>query len=155
MVQNRVVTQDSSGHANSETRTNVERSYAGFWIRFVALLIDTIALQTVFVILSLVTGTSPLKPPASLSIIEYVIALIYYVTLTVYFGQTLGKMILGVRVVRNDGKPLSWGAVLLREIVGKFVSGIILLIGYIIAGMDSEKRALHDRMAGTRVVKKK
>ena len=140
--------------AGFDGKIATERRYAGFWIRFAAALLDGIALQVVFLVLSLITDSSPLKPSLGMSILQYAISWSYYVILTVLLGQTLGKMILGIHVVRNDGLPNTWGSILLREIIGKIVSAIILLIGYIMAGFDSEKRALHDRMARTRVIKK-
>jgi uncharacterized RDD family membrane protein YckC len=63
-------------------------------------------------------------------------------------------MAVGLKVVRTDGSGLGWGIA-----VGRFfmyiVSGIILLIGYIMAGFDEEKRALHDRVCDTRVIYKR
>ncbi|NQX66597.1 RDD family protein [Paenibacillus alba] len=154
MEHNIEVNQGKDGSVSSEIRTNTELQYAGFWIRFVAVLIDGIAIQAVFLILSFITNSSPLKPSLGMSVLQYAISWSYSVILTVLLGQTLGKMIMGIRVVRKDGLPNTWASILLREIIGKIVSAIILCIGYIMAGIDSEKRALHDRMAGTRVVRK-
>jgi uncharacterized RDD family membrane protein YckC len=61
-------------------------------------------------------------------------------------------MAVGVKVFRTDGSKLS-----VMRIVGRMfakgISGLILCIGYIMAGVDEEKRALHDRMCDTRVVR--
>jgi uncharacterized RDD family membrane protein YckC len=140
-------------HTPSEIAT--DPAYAGFWVRFVAVLIDGIALQAVIWIIRLITDTSLLHPPVWLTIVQYLLYWTYATVLTVIFGQTLGKMIFGIRVVRQNGKANSWGPILLRETVGKLVSGILLLIGYIIAAFDPNKRALHDHLAKTYVVKKK
>ena len=67
-------------------------------------------------------------------------------------GKTPGKMALDLKVVRPDGGPISLGRAVGRYFA-KIVSGIILMIGYIMAGFDSEKRALHDMMCDTRVIK--
>ncbi|GGA03456.1 putative membrane protein YteJ [Paenibacillus marchantiophytorum] len=154
MEHNIEVNQSKGGSVSSEIRTNTELQYAGFWIRFVAVLLDGIAIQAVFVLLSFIVNISPFKPNLGMSVLQYAISWSYSVILTVLLGQTLGKMIMGIRVIRKDGLPNTWGSILLREIIGKIVSTIILCIGYIMAGIDSEKRGLHDRMAGTRVVKK-
>jgi uncharacterized RDD family membrane protein YckC len=61
-------------------------------------------------------------------------------------------MALDLKVVRPDGGPISLGRAVGRYFA-KIVSGIILMIGYIMAGFDSEKRALHDMMCDTRVIK--
>ena len=67
-------------------------------------------------------------------------------------GQTPGKMALKIQVVTPDGGPLSWGKAIGRPIA-EILSGCLLAIGYLMAIWDPEKRALHDRLAGTRVIK--
>jgi len=66
-------------------------------------------------------------------------------------GATLGKQVLGLRVIRADGGPIP-----VNLAVGRFFAYLLnsftLLIGFIIAGFDSEKRALHDRICDTRVI---
>ena len=78
----------------------------------------------------------------------------YYIFFTGYNGQTPGKMALRIQVVRTDGTPMTYGRAFLREVVGKFLSALILGIGYIMAAFDADKRALHDRICDTRVVMK-
>lgn len=129
------------------------REYAGFWIRFVAVIIDGIVLQIVFSILNVMLGYNAMEPPTAVSSLESVLSCIYYVAMTVALGQTLGKMAVGIKVIRDDGSQNGVLRMILREVVGKFVSGIILCIGFMMAGWDREKRALHDMIAGTRVVK--
>jgi uncharacterized RDD family membrane protein YckC len=77
----------------------------------------------------------------------------YYVFFTGYSGQTPGKMLLRIRVVRLDNTQVSYGQAFIRETIGKFISGIVLGIGYLMAALRSDKRALHDLMADTKVVK--
>ena len=67
-------------------------------------------------------------------------------------GATPGKMALGLKVVRPDGGPITVGRAAGRYFA-KMISGMILMIGYIIAGFDSQKRALHDMICDTRVIK--
>ena len=74
--------------------------------------------------------------------------------MTYYNGASLGKMIVGIKVQSADGQKLSPGQVVLRETIGKIISGIIIYIGYIMAGFTKNKRALHDMMAKTVVVYK-
>jgi len=68
------------------------------------------------------------------------------------FGATLGKMAVKIRVVNPDGTPITWGKAIARYFA-EIVSGLTLGIGYIMAGFDPERRALHDRIASTRVVR--
>jgi uncharacterized RDD family membrane protein YckC len=142
------------GHIQYTEGTLVpETNYAGFWIRCGALILDGIALQIVFTVMNVLLGQDWLEPSLGLSLFQSLLSIIYYVVMTVVYGQTLGKMATGIQVVRVDGRPNTYGNIILREVVGKIVSSIILCIGYMMAGWDKEKRALHDRIASTRVVK--
>jgi uncharacterized RDD family membrane protein YckC len=67
------------------------------------------------------------------------------------FGATLGKMLMKIKVVTPEGGPISYWRATGRHFA-KLLSAIILYIGYLMAFWDDEKRALHDRMAGTRVI---
>ena len=142
--------------------------YGGFWIRFAGVFIDGVLMQVVRIPMSLLllgTVISPLataKPnPAvltgamlTLTFVSMLIAFLYEVIMVRYFGATLGKMAIGVKVVRTDGSGVGWGTSIGRYFM-KIVSGLILGIGYIMAGFDDEKRALHDRVCDTRVVYKR
>lgn len=76
----------------------------------------------------------------------------YFIILEGGPGQTLGKKALGLRVVTPEGERIGYLKAFARYI-GKIVSAFILLIGFIMAAFDSEKRTLHDRMCNTRVVR--
>ncbi|MGN7764147.1 RDD family protein [Paenibacillus sp. 22594] len=76
----------------------------------------------------------------------------YFVSLTTIYNQTLGKMIVGIKVrTFTDEKP-SWEDVLLREGIGKGISACIFFIGYLMAAFDPTKRALHDHLTNMVVV---
>jgi uncharacterized RDD family membrane protein YckC len=62
-------------------------------------------------------------------------------------------MACGLRVVMPDGASISYGRAMGRTLA-EFVSGLVCYIGYIIVAFDKEKRALHDHIANTRVVRK-
>jgi uncharacterized RDD family membrane protein YckC len=70
-----------------------------------------------------------------------------------YCGQTPGKMAVRVKVIRTDGTDVGYVRALLREVVGKFLSKLILGIGYLMVAFDSRKQGLHDKIADTYVVK--
>lgn len=88
-----------------------------------------------------------------------IIMLLLPVVYSVFFlwkkGATLGKQIMKVRVVDIDDEELSFGKVVLRETVGKFLSAIVLGIGYISAIWNKDKQAWHDKIAGTYVLSSK
>ncbi len=135
---------------------------AGFWIRFVAYLIDAVILGAVQFTIGLALGVAggaltdnggEMAMAMISGLCGMVIGIAYAVFFTGYNGQTPGKMALRIQVVRNDSTPMSYGRAFLREVVGKFVSGIILGIGYIMVGFDRQKQGLHDKIAGTYVIK--
>ena len=145
------------------------RHYAGFWIRFVARVIDGIILGVVNAIVRLpfmvMFGFGSgiglrgglLVAPAMAGVlgISLLIGLAIGIAYDVYFlsahGATPGKMALGLRVIRADGGPISPTLALARHFA-EWVSAFILMIGYIMAAFDLEKRALHDRICETRVI---
>ncbi|HLO02912.1 MAG TPA: RDD family protein [Symbiobacteriaceae bacterium] len=113
---------------------------AGFGIRFLAFLIDMVILAIPGYFL---TG-----------VVLYVIQAGYYIGMWGARGQTVGEMVLGLRVVSADGQPISFGKAAMR-FVGYAVSGLILGIGFLMIAFDSQQhRGLHDRIAGTLMVKK-
>jgi uncharacterized RDD family membrane protein YckC len=150
--------------------------YGGFWIRFGARFIDGIVLGVplFFIAAMLIPNlirTQVNRPnPAVAGIaafgltffIFYFLALICYEVLFLkYRGATPGKMACGLKVVRADGSSLGWGTSIGRFMMWNIVTSgipylnlVLMLISGIIAGTDSEKRALHDRVCDTRVVYK-
>lgn len=76
---------------------------------------------------------------------------VYIGLFTRYGGQTPGKMLLRIRVIALDGGEPSWSQALLRP-VGYLVSWLPLSLGFLLAAVPPAKRALHDRLTGTRVV---
>lgn len=150
-------------------------AYGGFWIRVVARLIDGIivgiASSLVQVPMFFMMGgagmmlnpdfdpsRNPAFPAAMMGTIgmiwmlSFAIDAAYYTYLTGTRGATFGKMAVGLRVVRADGQPVSMGLAAGRW-AANIVSGLTLGIGYIIAGFDSQKRALHDHICNTRVIR--
>lgn len=133
---------------------------AGFWIRFVAVLIDSLlvtSVQAVFGFALGMIGSGMANQELLVGSVSFmfgsVVSVAYYVFFTGYCGQTPGKMALRIKVIRTDGSELSYGRAFLREAVGKFISALILFIGYLMAAFDAQKQGLHDRMADTYVVK--
>ena len=130
---------------------------AGFWIRAVALLIDVLVWSVVRLSLDVVAGRlwkqeiegSPFFP-AMLGFFTLFFTALYTAVLHALDGQTLGKLAVGVRVVAVDGERLPFGAALLRWLAFWF-SLVSLGLGFVMAGLRRDKRALHDLIAGSRV----
>jgi uncharacterized RDD family membrane protein YckC len=144
--------------------------YAGFWIRLVAALIDAIILFIAgsilqYAVLGARVGSpnfDPANPEAHLGEtfaifgIAWLIGMLSGATYEGVFvykmGATPGKMALGLKVVRPGGGPVSLGRAIGRYFA-KMLSAMILCIGYIMVGFDSEKRGMHDMICDTRVIK--
>jgi uncharacterized RDD family membrane protein YckC len=67
-------------------------------------------------------------------------------------GATLGKMLMGLKVVTFDGGPITVSRAIGRYFAS-MLSSMILCIGYIMVAFDDQKRALHDHICGTRVIR--
>lgn len=131
-------------------------NYAGFGVRFLAWLVDIVVLGLVGFVLGLVaalifgnTNTASII----INLLSFVIGIYYYVFYQQQTGQTLGKKALKIKVVDASGKTPTKLTFFLREFVGKFLSAIILGIGYLMIIWDSKKQGLHDKIASTYVVK--
>lgn len=145
--------------------------YGGFWIRFVAKLIDGLILNVVCLVLIFLTAGSrfrdfenfdPNDPELVFTVLKFE-GLIFFIYIGLSFAYswffvakyaaTPGKLAVGLRIVRSDGSPLGQGRIIGRYFA-EFLSRFIFNIGYIIAAFDDEKRALHDHICDTRVIKK-
>jgi uncharacterized RDD family membrane protein YckC len=135
-----------------EGLTGREHNYAGFWIRFAAYFIDGIILMFVQVLISLIItqSFSFTDRPLSVTIISTVIGILYFVMLESSEKQaTVGKMAVGIKVGRSaDGTRITFVNALGRYFA-KIISAVILLIGFMMAGWDKRKQALHDKIAQT------
>ncbi len=141
--------------------------YAGFWIRFAAQLLDNLIMGAVcFIVMMMLSFavTISLQPTAGAqpNSAFIVVGLLFYffifaipcsyeVFMIGKYGATLGKMACRIRVVRANGIRVSYGLAVGR-FFSKIVSYMICYIGFMLAGWDVEKRALHDHMCSTRVV---
>ena len=125
---------------------NREPEYGGFWVRFVAVIIDgfIVSFGT-----ALVAGFLPIFALPALILAPA----LYEIIMEAQSGATLGKRVFGLRVVTADTlQPISIPSAVIRHF-GHYVSGAVFLLGYIMAGLNRRKRALHDYMAGTVVIK--
>lgn len=143
---------------------------AGFGIRLGAFILDGIiygfASWLLGLIINLVLPTpEPIDPVTGEFIggtgmlismaISLILAFVYFVVIPYRKkGKTIGKMITRIRVSRLNEDPLTLWTLFLREFIGKTLSSIPLMIGYLLA-LGRQKRALHDYVAGTVVLKDK
>ena len=122
---------------------------AGFWQRFGAYVIDVLIIAVPELILIAILPDAS----AAIQLIWIVVVLAY----STYFeggptGQTIGKRALGIRVYDlRQGGAIGHGRAFLRTI-GRWVSGLVLLLGYLWMLWDGEKQTWHDKFAGSVVV---
>lgn len=149
-------------HAVEAPDMQTQTSYAGFWIRFVAYIIDGIILGIVTFPLGIIfpavtmDGVIPIMNTTNMMITQVLsvaIFLGYFIFMEGSKATTIGKMALGLTIIDESGNPITMGKAVPRNL-GKIVSSLILMIGYIMAGFDPRKQALHDKLAKTFVVKK-
>ncbi len=140
--------------------------YGGFWVRFLAKSIDGMIMWMAGMVITVLAGFSVLgydntfaMTPFKLSlyilinILQFALGVAYATFFIGKYGATPGKMALSLKVVNPDGSRVSYMKAFGRHFA-ELISGIILLIGYIMAAFDDEKRTLHDRICGTRVIRK-
>lgn len=134
-----------------------EHMPAGFWVRFWAYLIDlivvasasSILVKPIFLLVGAETASSAWYAPYA--IVTAVIFYGYFVLMTKFFNQTIGKMIMGLRVISLADDKLTWGTLLFREWIGRFISATILPL-YWIVGFTRLKQGVHDFIADTTVI---
>jgi uncharacterized RDD family membrane protein YckC len=150
-------------------------TYAGFWKRFLAYLIDSLIVSVVSLIVVvpviLMFGIGILAQNemeeeeaagllvALIGAYMFVIAFLvvaqwlYFALMESRKGATLGKMALGIIVTDMNGNPVSFGKATGRYFA-KILSSLIFCVGYIMAGFTQQKQALHDILAGCLVINK-
>jgi uncharacterized RDD family membrane protein YckC len=130
-------------------------SYAGFWKRFAAWIIDFILLSIFSIPLSLILAFVPYPLGSFISLpISILISLLYYGLQESSVHQaTIGKRALGIIVTDDYGTRLSFGRAAGRDL-SKIISGLTLGIGFLIIGFTEKKQGLHDIIVGCLVIDK-
>lgn len=127
---------------------------AGFLVRTVAWLIDWLFLLGIDAVAGSLLGAVSARPPEGTigaTILPMLTGFVYFGYFFSTSGQTPGKRLLNLRVVRQDGKPLNWATGALRYI-GYLLSGWTFFLGYLLIALDPRRRGLHDLIARTSVI---
>lgn len=133
--------------------------YASFGRRLVANLLDSAIITCGTTIIGLILGFvgglagTPLEAISILSsVVGILLGVAYWVGFTGIRGQTPGKIALSIKVIGPGGGPPGIGRALLREVIGKFLSGLALCLGYLWMLWDSKRQCWHDKLADTLVI---
>ena len=140
------------------------RIYAGFFVRLAAYIVDTVIVWAAMLIVRLPVWVTTISSPDNFlvkdfifqysikDILFYIMQAAYFVLLTYFTGSTLGKKLFQIRVVSAEDRKMTFFEVTFRETVGRFLSALILSIGYIMIAIEKKKRGLHDILSDTNVV---
>ena len=123
-------------------------TYAGFWRRFAALALDGLIVCAMSLVLGGIFGDQSQLGNA----VGVILGLAYYVYFFTGTGQTVGSKVMGIKVVDVNGRPLAVGPAIIR-VLGAYVSGMLLGLGYLWMLRDANKQTLHDKMASSFVIK--
>ncbi|XCP83768.1 RDD family protein [Roseburia hominis] len=149
-----------------------EYTYAGFWARLAAFLIDNIIVFFMLLIVRMFLGLGALLFSefagagstffnkgllfqfSLKDILLYLVKVAYFIILTYYTGCTFGKRAMNLVVISrktSDGR-VSLFDIIYRETIGRYLSSFLLCIGYFMIGIGKEKCGIHDILCDTRVV---
>lgn len=140
-----------------ETIERFEFKHAGFWTRFWAYLIDMVVIFSISRLIVYpvfrMAGWDLTRNEwyAPIVIISAVIFYAYFVLMTKFFQQTIGKMVLGIKVISLKNEKLTWSDILFREWIGRFISTTILIL-YAVIAFTKKKQGIHDLFADTTVI---
>lgn len=132
-------------------------AYAGFWIRFVAYIVDMMVVTSIASIINgLIFSKFEIALPFGLKmydLLRWIVLFIYFTSLTYKNnGQTLGKMICGIRVISISEEKLSLFQVITREICGRYIQEKLKIL-YIIIAFTPNKQSMVDMLSDTLVIK--
>jgi uncharacterized RDD family membrane protein YckC len=141
-------------------------SPAGFCIRLVAVIIDGIIMTIVHIPINMFFPTPNHMQYVQFDATTYtnigintlfslIVIFFYYGWFYKNKGATPGKLAMDLRVINTEnGQNLSYLRTFFRETVGKFISAMVFGIGFIMVAFRSDKKALHDLLFTTQVLKK-
>lgn len=140
-----------------ETQNESDSVYAGFWVRFWAYLLDLFIIASlnriiVYPIVKMFDIESSSAVFSIEAIFTGIVFFAYFAVMTKLLNQTLGKMVLGVKVTSLHGMNLSWGTVIFREVVGRFISKALFGLVYVWVAFSPKKQGVHDYFADTWVI---
>lgn len=142
---------------NTSPAPTIRTTYAGFWLRGCAVLVDLVVVSLPFFVLGFsIRRANPRNMDellTNLQILQIVVSWLYWAILESSTRQaTIGKRLFSLRVTDAHGQQISFARATGRHF-GKVISGMILGMGYVMAAFTDKKQTLHDTMAGCLVLR--
>lgn len=136
-------------------------TYGGFWVRFLAYILDSLILGVpmfffgfFFGLFGAATGSEEAMGASMIVLILFslIVSFVFYIYLpTTSMQATPGKRLMGYKIVNEEGGPITLGQSILRYI-GMYLGSLLFYIGFIMIGLSPKKQGLHDLIAKTYVV---
>ena len=145
-------------------QNSYNNEYASFWVRLAAYIVDSLLVsagllivKAIFLCVTVMVGNEVVEKGILFhynikDIVYYLLEVTYFVVCTHLTGKTLGKKLFKLEVVSAEGGKPRLFDIIYRETIGRFLSSLIVGIGYILIAIDKENRGLHDMLTDTRVV---
>lgn len=149
---------------NYNREETFEVTYAGFFVRLAAFIIDSLIVGIVTLGIKIPVWCVALIFPNAfwnqgilfqltmVDIFIYLLSVTYFVLFTYCAGATLGKKVMNLQVVNAKGEALTKMQVVYRETVGRYLSMVLCNLGYLMVFVHKEKCSLHDVLADTQVI---
>ncbi len=122
--------------------------------RLGAFCLDLLAPFAAAVIILIVKLAVPAGSGETILVLALLLAFCIWSLVLFMRGTTPGKKVLGMRVVREDGSNANFFTMLLREWIGKWISGLCMSVGFVWILIDGDNQGWHDKLAGTYVVQR-
>ncbi len=146
-----------------QNKTN-NQVYAGFFVRLAAFLVDMIIVNAGLLVVRIPMWILAIGHPDQFLVrdlifkysiadmVVYGLTVLYFVLMTYHSGATLGKKLFHIRVISTEYRDMTLFEVVFRETIGRFLSAVVMQIGYLLIMVEKDKRGLHDLLSDTCVV---
>lgn len=141
-------------------KADADTKKAGFWIRFWAYLLDVVIVFSINgIVLTPIAFIRDLpifewQVISAVGVLSGLVYYLYFLLMTKVFAQTLGKMVMGIKVISTTNEKLSWGDLFFREVIGRFIHNVFFALKflYIVVAVTDDKKGVHDIIGNTRVI---
>ena len=138
--------------ASSPSTALIAAPKAGFWIRVLAFIIDSVILGVINFVVAAILSSSSTGRYGIQTLLGIIYFSYFWSASSIWPGQTVGDKLLNLRVVKTDGSDISIVQAFIRYI-GLVISFLVIFIGVIWVAFDPNKQGWHDKIAGTYVIK--